>query len=170
MRHINQAGIDLIKLFEGYRSESYRCSGNTWTIGYGHTRNVRPGMRVTQGEAERLLREDLRDAELSVSQLIDVPLTNNQFAVLVSFVFNFGHGALRTSTLRRLLNQGDYDSVPEQLRRWVYAGGKRLTGLERRREAEIELFQQPDQTEPGWQLGPGWRLVEAPHYEPRLRL
>lgn len=143
-RPINQAGLDLIKRFEGLRLQAYddngAMPGGVWTIGYGHTGGVRPGDEITEAEAERLLREDLATAERAVIRLVHVPLSGNQFATLVSFAFNVGEGALARSTLLKRLNQGRYEDVPAQLMRWVFQGKTRLRGLERRRAAEADLW------------------------------
>lgn len=148
-RKINQAGLDLIKHFEGFESVAYFDAVGVPTIGYGHTRTVSANdvsneKRIDQAEAEHLLRSDCASAEEDVVRYIDVPLNGNQFSALVSFVFNLGGGALKSSTLRRKLNAGDYDSVPSEMARWVRAGGKVLRGLVRRRQAEGELFTTPD--------------------------
>jgi len=144
-RNINEAGLELIKDCEGFRAQAYLCPAGVWTIGYGHTRGVRSGQRVTEQEAEQLLQEDLADAQAAVERYIAVPLTDNQFAALVSFTFNLGAGSLKTSTLRRRLNTGDYDAVPSELARWVKAGGKTLKGLVKRRAAEGELFMRTEE-------------------------
>jgi len=139
-RKTNNAGIELIKQFEGLYTKAYLCPANVLTIGYGHTAGVRQGQEITETEAEEFLIEDLSSAEKSVERLITSDLNDNQFAALVSFTFNLGAGNLKTSTLRRKLNGGDYDAVPSELARWVKAGGKTLAGLIRRRAAEGELF------------------------------
>lgn len=95
---------------------------------------------ITKLEAERLLRKDVCFAERAVLRLIKVPLSDGQFDALVSFTFNLGSGSLQRSTLRRKLNRAEYDSIPNELMRWVNAGGRRLKGLVRRRAAEAELF------------------------------
>lgn len=141
VRHITQAGLNLIKEFEGFSPVVYNCPAGHPTIGYGHL--IKPYERfecISESKAEDLLREDVQIAEQAVQRLIDVPLIDGQFDALVSFTFNLGAGALAESTLRRKLNNGSYDEVPEQLMRWVYAGGKKLKGLIRRREAEVGLF------------------------------
>ena len=145
-RPVNQAGLDLVRTFEGLRTEAYRCPAGVWTIGYGHTADVRPGQRISQKHAEQLLGDDLAACGDQVDELVGVPLTDCQFAALVSFVFNAGVGALRGSTLRRRLNQGDYECVPTELGRWVKATDPRtgrkvsVPGLVRRRAAEGELW------------------------------
>lgn len=139
----NQSGIDLIKRFEGYRGRAYRCAAGVWTIGWGSTRNVRPGMSITEDEAEQRLRADLVDAENAVAKFVTVPLNDNEFSALVSLVFNIGAGAFKTSTLRRYLNEGLRQQAADQFLRWNRAGGRVLEGLNRRRAAERALFLTP---------------------------
>ena len=136
----SQEGIDLIKHFEGCELESYRCSANVLTIGYGTTKNVVEGMKITQNQAEEMLMKDLEEFEEYVEDLIDVPLEQNQFDALVAWTYNLGPTNLKTSTLRKVLNKGAYDDVAEQIKRWNKANGKVLKGLVRRRNAEAELF------------------------------
>lgn len=137
---INEAGLALIKEFEGCRLEAYQCPAGMWTIGYGHTRGVAYGQSITQAQAEELLLQDVAQAANAVRNLVKVELNDDQLAALTSFVFNLGAKNLADSTLLRRLNEGDYECVPEQLERWVYAGGKKLPGLVRRRQAEAALF------------------------------
>ena len=136
----SQKGIDLIKKFEGCRLEAYKCPAGIWTIGYGHTKGVKDGMIISREQAKEFLREDLRIFEQAVEACVKVPLSQNQFDALVSFCYNCGSGALKTSTLLRLLNEGKYSEAGEQFLRWNKAGGKVLVGLTRRREEERELF------------------------------
>lgn len=136
----SQKGIDLIKRFEGCRLKAYKCPANVWTIGYGHTGNVKPNDVITQEQAEELLKRDLISFENSVSKLIKIAVTQNEFDALVSFAFNVGVGALANSTLLKLLNAGNTKGASEQFGRWVYAGNKVLEGLIKRRNAERELF------------------------------
>ncbi|MCP8895361.1 glycoside hydrolase family protein [Shinella daejeonensis] len=142
-RRINAAGLSHVKQWEGKRNVAYRDVGGVLTIGYGHTSAagvpyVKEGMRVSDREAEDILRSDLGKFEERVERLVKVPLTDNQFAVLVSFDFNTG--ALHKSTLLKKLNAGDYDAVPAELMKWVNAGGKRVQGLVNRRSAEAGLW------------------------------
>ncbi len=137
---ISQAGIDLIKRWEGFRSNAYLCPGNVWTIGYGHTKNVYQGMCISKAQAEELLKSDLRYFEKAVKQLSKVELTQGQFDALVSFTFNVGVGAFKKSTLLRLVNQGDFLGAAKQFGRWVNANGKKLPGLVSRRAEEKQLF------------------------------
>ncbi len=145
---INQAGLDLIKRFEGFRADAYLDPIGIPTIGYGHIkgvtkRDVRNHRTITEAQAEQFLREDLAVAETAVERLISVLLNENQFSALVSFTFNLGAGSLQSSTLRRKLNRGDYDAVPAEMARWTKAGGRTLAGLVRRRGAEGDLFMTP---------------------------
>lgn len=143
-RQVNKAGLDLIKSFEGLRLEAYPdpgTGGDPWTVGYGSTKGVKKGMKITVQEAEQRLIMDLQDACKAVERYVTIPLNDNQFAALVSFTFNVGAGNLAVSTLLKRLNEGEYGSVPMQLMRWNRAAGKILNGLTRRRTAEGDLFQ-----------------------------
>lgn len=138
---ISQKGIDLIKQFEGCRLTAYKCPAGVLTIGYGHTgADVKEGQTITQEQAEKLLRSDLVVHCNNVSGLVKVPLNQNQFDALVSFEYNIGYGNFKSSTLLRLLNQGDYNGAAEQFQRWRYANGKVLSGLITRRQKEKDLF------------------------------
>lgn len=138
VRQINQRGLDLIKEFEGLRLEACRCPGAWWIIGYGHTANVRPGDVITEKQAEDVLRTDLEPCAFDVEELVKVPLTDDQFAALVSFTFNRGYGALKYSSLLRRLNACDYGAVPRELQRW--SNHKTRVGLVHRRQAEAALW------------------------------
>jgi GH24 family phage-related lysozyme (muramidase) len=140
-KRTNVNGLLLVKTFEGLRLKAYQDAVGIWTIGYGTTRGVRPGMKITEAEAEKLLQEDLTRFEQAIHEAVNVPLNDNQFSALVSFTYNVGSGALRSSTLLKMLNQGsDVRSVADQFPRWNRAGGKVLAGLTRRRDAERALF------------------------------
>lgn len=136
----SELGLDLIRGHEGLRLKAYQCPAGVWTIGFGHTGAVRPGQEITREEADTLLRKDVEDAEKSVSWYVTVPLTQDQFDALVSFVFNLGIGKLKGSTLLRLLNGGDYKGAADEFPRWVFAGKVRLNGLIARRADEKSLF------------------------------
>ena len=137
-------GIELIRHFEGCRLDAYLCPAGVWTIGYGHTADVKEGDSIDQEAAEAFLIEDLETFEQAVTRLVEVPLTQQQFDALVSWTFNLGAGNLAESTLLKKLNNYQYAEVPEQMMRWVRAGGKVLDGLVRRRAAEAALFQSKD--------------------------
>ncbi|MFA6280372.1 MAG: lysozyme [Bdellovibrionales bacterium] len=139
-RRINEVGLTLIKNYEGLHLKAYRCPKGLWTIGYGHTRTTYPTMVIDEAEANRLLLEDLNVFERAVARLVKVPLEDNEFAALVSFVFNVGVAAFDGSTLLKLLNRGWYEQVPAQLNRWVHCNGEELGGLARRRAAEGALW------------------------------
>ena len=141
MRHITQDGIDLIKRFEGFSSMVYICPAGYQTIGYGHlVRSNESFDEISEADAEELLRKDVESAERAVLRLVNVPLTDGQFDALVSFTFNLGSGAFQRSTLRRKVNHQRHAEVPEQLMRWVWAGGRKLNGLRKRRSAESILY------------------------------
>lgn len=146
-QHINDRGLELVKVFEGLRLEAYQDSVGIWTIGYGTTSDivpVRPGMVITESQAEMFLRQGLVRFEEDVAQLVKVPLTSDQFSALVVFTYNVGPGSLSQSTLRRKLNDGDYAGAAEEFLRWNKAGGEELPGLTRRRRAERALFLSQD--------------------------
>ena len=137
----SQEGLALIKKFEGCRLESYRCSANVLTIGYGHTGGVLETDVITQDDADKLLEEDIAKFEKYVNDNVIVELNQNQFDALVAWTFNLGVGNLRQSTMLRKLNEGDYQSVPSEMNRWNKAGGNTLDGLIRRRKAEGLFFE-----------------------------
>lgn len=147
-RHINQIGLDLIKQWEGKYLTAYQGAADRpglLTIGYGHTDAAGPpvvkkGMKITDKQAEDILKSDLWKVEESVSRMVKVTLNENQFATLVSFVFNVGEGNFGKSTLLKKLNNGDYLSVPSELMKWTKANGKRVQGLANRRAAEAGLW------------------------------
>lgn len=154
-QYISPIGITLIKHFEGFSAMPYRDAAGFWTVGYGHllTRQtgidledlpMRTGLYfpITKQKSEALLLDDIHISENAIRSLIQAPLTQPQFDALASWTFNLGGSALKRSTLRMKLNRGEYASIPGEIQRWVYAGGQKLPGLIRRREAEANLFQQ----------------------------
>jgi len=133
--------VELVQQWEGLRLTPYRDAAGLWTVGYGHLLGPgEPVESITHERAVELLDQDLQTARAAVDRLVTVPLTDQQRAALVSFVFNVGEGAFARSTLLRLLNAGDYDGAADQFTRWVYAGGQRLAGLENRRRHEQQVF------------------------------
>ena len=144
MRHITENGLKLLKQFEGFSSKIYLDSAGLPTIGYGHLITsaekhlYKNG--TTEAEAMSLLKKDVAIAENAVAHLISVPLNNNQFDALVSFTFNLGSSALQRSTLRAKVNRQEHEQVPAEFMRWVYAGGKKLPGLIKRRKLEANLY------------------------------
>ncbi len=140
----SKEGILLIKKFEGCELEAYQCSADVWTIGYGHTYNVKEGDTCSQKDADRILAEDLEEFEGYVQEAVGVPLKQNEFDALVAWTYNLGPGNLRSSTMLKRLNDSRFDEVPSEMRRWNKAGGKVVNGLVRRREAEALLFKNED--------------------------
>ena len=134
----SQRGINLIKEFEGLRLTAYRCPAGVYTIGYGHTRGVKRGMKITEEEASVFLTADLLNSEKAVERYDSVYHWNqNEFDALVSFTFNCG-----ATNLRALLRNGrrNRSQIVATLPLYRKAGGKVLKGLERRRAAEKALF------------------------------
>jgi len=138
---ISEEGTSLIKSYEGCRLEAYQDSVDVWTIGYGHTKGVKEGDKINQEEAEYMLQEEMIEYEGYINDLVEVPLEQCQFDALVCWVYNLGPTNLKKSTLLKVLNEEDYNGVPEQIKRWNKAGGVILGGLVKRREAEANLFQ-----------------------------
>ncbi len=142
---INDEGLQFIKDAEGLRLESYKDSAGVWTIGYGTTRingtPVSHGMEITMELAEEYIRKDVKDFEENVAELVNVPLTSNQFSALVSLVYNIGKGGFRGSSVRRKLNEQDFKGAAESFLMWTKAGGRFLQGLYNRRVKEKELFE-----------------------------
>lgn len=133
-------GISLIKQHEGLRLTAYQCSADVWTIGYGHTQGVRMGDTCTQEQADAWLLEDVERAEKAVRRE-GLELTQNQFDALVSFVFNVGETAFKSSTLLKKIKANPYDpSIASEFAKWKYAGGKVITGLANRRTKESNLY------------------------------
>ena len=139
---LSQTGLDLIKSFEGLRLKAYSDIGGVPTIGYGTTGpDIKLGMTITQAQAEDLLRADVAAFERGVSDRVKVSINQNEFDALVSFSYNVGLGALQSSTLLRLLNDGaDRSIVANEFLRWNKVGSKPIEGLTRRRRAERDLF------------------------------
>ena len=129
----SEKGIEFIKSYEALVLKAYDDRTGAWTIGYGHTAGVMPGMEITESQAVEFLQADLKRFEESVNRYVTVPLTQ-------SFTFNLGAGALKRSTLLKKLNCGDITGAAGQFERFVYAGGKVMRGLVRRRAAEKEIF------------------------------
>lgn len=142
MMQLSRVGFSFIKSFEGFQSHVYLCPAGYKTIGYGHVlcKDEEFSTGISLFEAERLFWGDIRVAETAVQRLIAVSLRQGQFDALVSFAFNLGAGALQRSTLRRKINREEHDDVPQELIKWVWAGGKRLSGLIRRRQAEGVMY------------------------------
>lgn len=138
--HLSAKGIEFIKDMEGVRYSAYLDTGGVPTIGVGHTGpEVQIGMRIDDNQVNEYLKQDVREAEEDVKKLVKVPLNQDQFDALVSFIFNLGGDQVSKSTMLRKLNSGDYEGAFQQFNRWVYDDGKLLAGLVKRRNAEIAL-------------------------------
>lgn len=138
---INKAGIELIKRFEGCILKAYKCPANVWTIGYGHTSDVKEGDKITMQQAESLLLIDLASRERFIDSL-NLGFNENQFSALVSLVYNIGQGNFNKSPLFAQLkkDKNDLKNIELGFNRHVYGGGKKLPGLIKRRKAEFELY------------------------------
>lgn len=137
---ISNKGIELIKRHEGLVLKAYRCPADKWTIGYGHTLNVKSTDVINKEQAECFLRQDVKSAESDVNRE-KLNLTQNQFDALVSFVFNLGAGNFKRSTLLRKVKANPNDpTIRAEFERWIYAGGKVLNGLVKRRKEEAALY------------------------------
>ena len=137
---VSQDCIQLVKYFEGFEDTAYLCPANVWTIGYGRTRNVKEGDKITEVQAERDLLEELEEFKHQVLNSVKVELKQNELDALTSWTYNLGVGNLKSSTLLKKLNAGNKDEVPAEIVRWNKANGKVLAGLTKRREAEAELW------------------------------
>ena len=148
--NLSTAGAHLIEQFEGFSDKPYRDPVGVWTIGFGSTKGVGPGSpHVTRAQAEaRLMREV--DAEYGAAiNALGLPLNQNQFDALVSFVYNVGPGGVAPSTgVGRALRARDWNAAADRLLQWDKAGGRRLLGLTRRRQAERALFLRTPRTDP----------------------
>lgn len=143
---INKKGIDLIKKFEGCYLTAYLCPAQIPTVGIGTIRypdgtKVKLGDKCTAEQAEQYLMHDLKQFELSVDAMCTDMLNENQFSALVSFCYNLGAGALKSSTLLKKVNANPNDpTIANEFMKWVNGGGKKLPGLVKRRTAEVELY------------------------------
>lgn len=140
----------LIKKHEGLRLEAYLPTPNDrWTIGWGHTKTARKGMKITTEQAEALFMEDMAWVAKAIDKNVTVPLNENQYDALASFVYNLGAGNFKSSTLLRKLNLGDYVGAANEFPRWNKQRNKKtgklevLRGLTKRRAEEKELFLTP---------------------------
>ena len=138
--NISKEGLSLIKKFVGCELEAYLCPAGVWTIGYGHTKDVKEGDKINKEEADYLLQEEMIEYESYINDFVEVPLNQNQFDALCSWVYNLGPTNLKNSTMLRVLNEEKYADVPQEIKRWNKAGGEVLDGLIKRREAEAKMF------------------------------
>jgi len=150
---VPKTAIELAKRFEGFhrvpkadpgRAHPYICPAGYWTIGYGHLSDPKH-LPITEAEAEVYLALDLQTALTATLRYCPVLAAEpeGRLSAIVDFTFNLGAGRLQTSTLRRRINQRDWEGAARELLRWVYAGGKILNGLAVRREVESELVKRP---------------------------
>jgi lysozyme len=136
-------GLALTELFEGDVLTAYQDQAGVWTIGYGHTGGVEPGQTITEDQAVAFLLSDVSNAVSCVNEVVEVVLTQPQFDALVDFTFNLGTGSLRSSTLLKDINAGNFPAAVSQFDLWDHCGGVVNNGLLRRRNAEIAEFNAP---------------------------
>lgn len=141
-RKMNAAGMRILKECEGLYLNAYKCPAGVWTIGYGCTKGIRPGMTITEAEAEEMLRKELTEFEKGVERVLShIPLNENQFSALVSLTYNCGMEPITEGmTIRRKLEARDYRGAAEGFLLWNKGGGRVLPGLVKRREMEKKLF------------------------------
>lgn len=147
-KKLSSVGKELIKSFEGLSLNSYLCPAGVWTIGYGTTVikgvPVSKDMKITKEEADKLFDEDVKQFETVVNELVKVPLTQNQFDALVSFVYNIGSGNFSASSVLIFLNKSEYLVAADRILKWIYVtkGRKKVisNGLVVRRNKEKKLF------------------------------
>lgn len=132
--------VGLIAAYEGFVDHTYTDAVGVKTIGYGHTgKDVKSGQKITKDAAKALLESDANKHWSQISQYIKVPISQSEAEAYTSFAYNVGVGNFKNSTLLKKLNQGKYSEACAQLNKWVYAGGKKLPGLVKRRNAEYTL-------------------------------
>lgn len=136
----SDTGIKLTTDFEGNKLEAYLDGGGVWTIGRGHTKDVKKGDKITEAQSLSLFLEDVKEAMDAVNKLVRLPLTQGQFDALVDFVFNLGEAAFSRSTLLKYLNEGNFEAAVYEFQKWNHDNGKVVAGLTRRRKAEADLF------------------------------
>lgn len=137
---LSAAGLLAIASYEGYRGEAYiPVPGDVPTIGFGSTEGVKMGDTITVPRALERLSRDVGNAESAIGMCVTVPLTQGEYDAYMSFAYNVGTKAFCTSTLVRKLNSGDYEGACSELKRWVYAGGRKVDGLVKRREKEYAM-------------------------------
>jgi len=139
-------GRKLIQHFEGYRSNAYLCTGNVWTIGWGSTKvkgvAVKKGDKITREDADKEFMDYIAlNIDPVLNKLVKVPISQDQYNALASFLYNLGQGNLSKSTLLRKLNANDFAGAAKEFDKWVISGGKVTDGLVRRRKSERTLFE-----------------------------
>ena len=141
-----QISKNFIKKWEGLKLQAYQCSANVWTIGYGHTKTAKAGMKITEEKAEELLEADIQEFYFCVLRNVGKVCNQNQIASLTSFTFNVGISSFEKSKLLKVIkaNQNNFSEIEKQFMRWVYANKTVIRGLWNRRKAEFELYKTSD--------------------------
>ncbi|PHM51522.1 lysozyme [Xenorhabdus sp. KK7.4] len=140
---ISTKGLECIKQYEGLKLKAYpdpATGGTPWTIGYGHTKDVKPGQVITEQQADAFLHDDLQPIYITLESAVKVPLSQGQFDALCSLIFNCGAGNFVRSTLLKKLNAGGYQDAADEFQRWNKAAGKVMNGLTKRRASERQMF------------------------------
>lgn len=130
----------LLIALEGFRSKAYKCSANTWTVGFGTTRGVRPNTVITFKKALEEMEEDIQRIEGELKHSLLIPISQNQYDALVSFIYNIGIGAWRKSTLLKLINEAKLKEAANEFDRWSFVRKIMNKGLLERRRIEKEVF------------------------------
>jgi lysozyme len=149
MNTIGLKGLSLIKKFEGCELKAYKCPSNVWTIGFGSTfyedgTKVRYGDGISQERANELFLQIVKKFVDGVDRMVTSKVTQNQFDAMVSLAYNIGLGGFkRSSVLRKVNLDPTIKSIGDSFRLWNKGNGVVLTGLVRRREAEVILFETP---------------------------
>lgn len=147
--NISDKGVKFIASYEGYEPNLYNDAANHCTIGYGHLLHFGPCNEldkksypngVNKSQSLALLKKDAQTAVKGVRRSVKVDLNQGEFDALVSWTFNLGEGNLKSSTMLKKLNKGEYAEIPKEMNRWTKAGGKKLKGLVKRRKAEGDMF------------------------------
>jgi GH24 family phage-related lysozyme (muramidase) len=137
----SEKAINLIKKFESCRLKAYQDSAGVWTIGWGTTGDgIQFGLTITQKTADYMLLAHVLEVGLDLTDLFGNKLKQDEFDALTCFVYNIGIGAFKKSTMYKLLKEGKKFQASHEFSKWVYAGGEKLNGLVKRREAERKLF------------------------------
>ena len=139
-KHISDVGLSLIKRYEGFRANAYRCPAGIWTIGYGSTHGVRIGQWITEQDALTRLRREVQIYERAVLACLKIIPTQNQFDALVSLCYNIGGQAIARSSVVKLHNRREFAAAADAFLKWNRGGGKVLPGLTRRRNEERSLY------------------------------
>jgi len=145
---ISEPAVATLKKMEGYRSVAYLDVAGVPTIGYGRTIDVHMGDRTDEPNEDAWLRKHCAAIMLAIDQAVTVDLSQNQADALCLWTYNVGIAAMKRSTLVRKLNQGRYGAVPGELKRWVHAGGRVVSGLQKRRDLEAELWSKENGMKP----------------------